>query len=140
MSNDIVKALLDSLTSEQKEELIKGILNGDVKEGETSKAKNREEMVSSDPRPVINEDFSVIRENAKGNKKVVKFRKNEWVDDGELRDGKVDYDKFEETRTPRRRGKPSKKEVECHVCGKSFAMNENLIHGEYVRCNRCTGR
>ena len=88
----------------------------------------------------MNEDFSVTRENIKESKKVVKFRKNEWVDDGEMRDGDVNYDKLEKTRTPRRRSQPNKKQVECHVCGKSFAINENLIHGEYIRCNRCTGR
>jgi len=140
MSDDIVKALLDSLTPDQKEDLIKGILNSNVKGGETSEVKNNEETVSSNPHSTVNEDFSVTRENIKGTKKVVKFRKNEWVDDGEMRDGDVNYDKLEKTRTPRRRNQPNKKQVECHVCGKSFAINENLIHGEYIRCNRCTGR
>jgi len=140
MSDDIVKTLLDSLTPQQKEDLIKGILNSNVKGGETPKAKDGEEAVSSNPRPNVNEDFSVTRKNIKGSKKVVKFRKNEWVDDGEMRDEAVNYDKLEKTRTPRRRNQPNKRQVECHVCGKSFAINENLIHGEYIRCNRCTGR
>ena len=140
MSDDIVKTLLDSLTPEQKEDLIKGILNSNVKGGEAPKDKDGEEAVSSSPRPSVNEDFSVTRENTKESKTVVKFRKNKWVDDGEMRDETVNYDKLEKTRTPRRRSQPNKKQVECHVCGKSFAINENLIHGEYIRCNRCTGR
>jgi formylmethanofuran dehydrogenase subunit E len=140
MSDDIVKALLDSLTPDQKEDLIRGILNSNVKGGESPEVKNNEEAVSSDPRSTVNEDFSVTREKIKGTKKVVKFRKNEWVDDGEMRDGDVNYEKLEKTRTPRRRSQPNKKQVECHVCGKSFAINENLVYGEYIRCNRCTGR
>ena len=61
---------------------------------------------------------------------------------GEPHDSKkgAKTEKFEKTRTPRRRGKPTKKEVECHICGKVFSMNANLVYGEYVRCNRCTGR
>ena len=140
MSDDIVKTLLDSLTPEQKEDLIKGILNSNVKGGESPEVKDNEETVSSNSPSTVNEDFSVTRENIKGTKNVVKFRKNEWVDDGEMRDGDVNYDKLEKTRTPRRRSQPNKKQVECHVCGKSFAINENLIHGEYIRCNRCTGK
>ena len=135
MSDDIVKVLLESLTPEQKDELVRGLLNSNVKGGSTPETK--EEAVSSKPR--VNEDFSVNRKEVKGNKKVVKARKNNWVDQGEHREGEVDYDKFEKTRTPRRRGKPKKTQVECHVCGKSFSMNENLIYGEYIRCNRCTG-
>jgi formylmethanofuran dehydrogenase subunit E len=139
MSDDIVKVLLESLTPDQKDQLVKGLLNSNVKDVETFETK--EETVSSEPRiTTVNEDFSVNRKEAKGNKKVVKARKNNWVDDGEHREGKVDYEKFEKTRTPRRRDKPNKVQVECHVCGKSFAMNESLVHGEYIRCNRCTGR
>ena len=70
----------------------------------------------------------------------MKARKNSWSDVGEFRDEDVDYEKFEKTRTPRRRGKPKKREVECHVCGKMFSVNENMVFGEYMRCNRCTGR
>lgn len=138
MSDDIVKTLLESLTPEQKDQLVKGLLNSNVKGGETPNIK--EDSVSSKPRGSVNEDFSVNREDAKGNKKVVKFRRNEWVDNGEHKEDSVDYEKFEKTRTPRRRGKPNKKQVDCHVCGKTFSINENLIHGEYTRCNRCTGR
>ena len=140
MSDDIVKALLDSLTPDQKQDLIKGILNSNVKGGETPEVEDSEETVSSNPHSTVNEDFSVTRENKKGAKKVVKFQKNAWVDDGEMRDEDVNYDKLEKTRTPRRRSQPSKKQVECHVCGKSFAINENMVHGEYIRCNRCIGR
>ena len=135
MSDDIVKALLDSLTPEQKSQLIEGLLNTNVK--------SDDKRVKAEPTHTskVKEDFTVSRnEELDQRKKVVKARKNTWSDVGEFRDEDVDYEKFEKTRTPRRRGKPKKREVECHVCGKMFSVNENMVFGEYMRCNRCTGR
>tara|TARA_Y100000992_G_scaffold302684_1_gene278360 strand:+ start:7026 stop:7433 length:408 start_codon:yes stop_codon:yes gene_type:complete len=135
MSDDIVKALLDSLTPEQKSQLIEGLLNTNVK--------SDDKRVKAEPTHTskVKEDFTVSRnEELDQRKKVVKARKNSWSDVGEFRDEDVDYEKFEKTRTPRRRGKPKKREVECHVCGKMFSVNENMVFGEYMRCNRCTGR
>ena len=43
-------------------------------------------------------------------------------------------------RTPRRRPPHKKTEVECHVCGKTFKEDPKYVHGEYYRCNRCTGK
>ena len=135
MSDDIVKALLDSLTPEQKSQLVEGLLNTNVK------SDDRRAEAEPTPRSKVKEDFTVSRsEELDQRKKVVKARKNSWSDVGEFRDEDVDYEKFEKTRTPRRRGKPKKREVECHVCGKTFSMNESLIHGQFIRCNRCTGR
>ena len=135
MSDDIVKALLNSLTPEQKSQLIEGLLNTNVK--------SDDKRVEAEPTHTskVKEDFTVNRnEELDQRKKVVKARKNSWSDVGEFREEDVDYEKFEKTRTPRRRGKPKKREVECHVCGKMFSVNENMVFGEYMRCNRCTGR
>ena len=133
MSDDIVKSLLESLTPEQKQDLIDKILNSNVK---GSEPEPQQEDVS------VTEDFKVVNNSKLESKRKqpVKYKKNTWSDTGEFRDDEVDYAKFEKTKTPRRRGKTQKKEVECHVCGKTFSMNANLIHGEYIRCNRCTGR
>ena len=133
MSDDIVKSLLESLTPEQKQDLIDKILNSNVKGAEPEP---QQEDVS------VTEDFKVVNNSKLESKRKqpVKYKKNTWSDTGEFRDDEVDYAKFEKTKTPRRRGKPQKKEVECHVCGKTFSMNANLIHGDYIRCNRCTGR
>tara|TARA_R100000008_G_C3539073_1_gene143742 strand:- start:438 stop:848 length:411 start_codon:yes stop_codon:yes gene_type:complete len=136
MSDDIVKTLLESLTEEQKAKLVAGLMKELVTD---APVETTEESVSSDPRRV-NEDFTVNRNQDENTRKSpVKFRKNNWQDTGE--DKNIDdYDKMSQSRTPRRRGKPKKRDVECHICGKSFAMNESLIYGEFVRCNRCTGR
>jgi hypothetical protein len=86
----------------------------------------------------VAEDFKVTRtEKINDNRKTpVKFKKNEWEDTGESSD--VETPNFE--KTPRKRSKPNKRHVECHVCGREFSINENLIYGEFHRCNRCTGK
>jgi formylmethanofuran dehydrogenase subunit E len=138
MSEDIIKTLLESLTDEQKAKLVQGLLQSNTSEDEV--IVNEENVASvAPPRATVNEDFTVNRD-MKNRSNAVKFRKNDWVDNGENRDNDVDYEQFEKTRTPRRRTKPKKTSVECHVCGKTFSVNENLIYGEYIRCNQCTGR
>tara|TARA_Y100001938_G_C7943490_1_gene355517 strand:- start:137 stop:544 length:408 start_codon:yes stop_codon:yes gene_type:complete len=135
MSDDILKTLLETLTDEQKAALVESL----TKTKTEKTVETTDESVPSRSRNV-NEDFTVNRNQDENTRKSpVKFRKNSWQDTGE--DKNIDdYDKMSESRTPRRRGKPKKRDVECHVCGKSFAMNESLIYGEFVRCNRCTGR
>ena len=141
MSDDIVKTLLESLTQEQKDELVQSLLNSNVKSDDPQTTRHdKEEKKKETPTTRVKEDFTVVNNNLEQRKSVVKARKNNWVDEGEFRDDEVDYEKFEKMKTPRRRGKPKKKQVECHVCGKTFAINESLIYGEFVRCNRCTGR
>ncbi len=136
MSNDIVKALLESLTEEQKASLVSGLMKELATETPTEKT---EETVSSEPR--VKEDFTVVRnEDDLQRKSPVKFKKNNWVDTGEDRDLDIDYSELEKRKTPRKRAKPNKQQVECHICGKSFSVNSNLVYGEFHRCNRCTGR
>ena len=85
---------------------------------------------------VINEDFTVTRNNTQTNRKVpVRYKRNEWKDVGEHHD--IDTPNFE--KTPRNRNKPKRQKVECHVCGKTFSINPALAFGEYHRCNKCTG-
>lgn len=142
MSDELVKALLDTMTAEQKSELLSKLMNSLTPPSQEQPTEKTEETVSSTPpRRRVSEDFTVKRdENLDNRKTPVRARKNDWVDDGEARDTNFDYAKFEKMKTPRRRGKPKKRDVECHVCGRTFTMNEGLIYGEYVRCNRCTGR
>lgn len=90
------------------------------------------------PQRVVGEDFKVVREDSLSKGKTpVKARNNEWHDDGEeFRD--VHTPKKE--RTPRNRDKARKQDVDCHVCGRTFQVNPKYVYGEYLRCNRCTGR
>jgi formylmethanofuran dehydrogenase subunit E len=85
------------------------------------------------------DDFTMHKNNAKpkGRREAVKFKKNTWQDDGtEFSDMETPKVK----RTPRNRKKANVVDVECHVCGKTFKMNSNLVYGEYQRCNRCGGK
>ena len=131
MSDDVIKALLDVMTPEQKAELL-----GKLQQ-QTETPKSTEEAVSSNiKRNTVTEDFKVVREQTASGKTPVKFKKNNWQDNGEFKDVETP----EVKRTPRKRNAPTKKKVECHVCGKEFTMNANLVYGEFIRCNRCTGR
>lgn len=140
MSDDVLKSLLDNLSQEQKESLVAKLITDVSKLQPEKEIESRQEDDSSAPRRV-NEDFTVDRnDNQLQRKSSVKFKKNSWVDTGEDRDPDFDYSELEKRKTPRKRGKPNKQEVECHVCGKSFSINSNLVYGEFHRCNRCTGR
>lgn len=104
----------------------------------------QEETVSSrSPRRRVNEDFSVTRnEDVLDQRKIpVRAKKNQWSDTGEDRDPDFDPVKFERIgKVARNREKIKKHTVECHVCGRSFQVNPSLVYGEFIRCNRCTGR
>ena len=140
MSDDIVKTLLESLTDEQKAQLVQGLLKSNENE-EVPVLK--EETVSSTPRSRnVTEDFRMVNDNTLDKRKTpVRARKNQWVDEGEDRDPDFDPAKFERMgKVTRSRGKVKKETVECHVCGKTFSINPSLIYGTNIRCNRCTGR
>ena len=133
MSTDFAK-FLNGLSEEQLKNL-----NAITKELLQDKPEKQEQElnVAEDIDPTVTEDFKVIRTSEPKNRKTpVKFKRNEWIDDGELRD--IDTPQFQ--RTPRNRNKPNKQEVECHVCGKTFSINSSLIYGEFHRCNKCTGK
>ena len=146
MSDDIVKTLLESLTDEQKAQLVQGLMSNMNQTVSKSPSKEtqaeQEESVSSKPRSNVTEDFRVVQnEQLEKRKSPVRARKNQWVDEGEDRDPEFDPDKFERMgKTARNRSKTKKRTLECHICGRSFSVNPAYVYGENVRCNRCTGR
>ena len=134
MSDDIVKTLLESLTDEQKSELVKSLMKSEKEEPE-----QREEVVSSDIE--VNEDFTVTRKiNESTRRNPVKARKNKWVDDGSFQlEGEEEFSS-DRKRSSRNRGKTKKVQLECSVCGKTYMEHPSLVYGEYHRCNRCGGK
>ena len=135
--NDFINMLND----EQKQALLKALV-GDSPTVASVPPEVKKESIkhiqSSTPTASVKEDFTMHRQddNNVRRKEPVKARKNEWQDTGEFRD--VETPQFD--RTPRRRPPHKKVEVECHVCGKTFKEDLKYVHGEYYRCNRCTGR
>ena len=156
MSDELVKALLNTMTAEQKSELLNKLMDSLTPSNEDQPTKRsdlptkksrledqeQEETVSSKPQSNVTEDFRVVQNEQLDKRKTpVRARKNEWVDTGEDRDPDFNPEKYERMgKTARNRGKVKKRTIECHVCGRSFQVNPSLVHGEYVRCNRCTGR
>lgn len=120
---------IESLTDDQKDKLLEALM-GKMPQEEL-KPKNK-------PQATVNEDFTMKRADTSQTrrKEPVKARKNQWEDTGEFRD--VSTPDFQ--KTPRRRDPPRKVDVECHVCGKSFKVDQRYIYGEYYRCNRCGGK
>ena len=130
-----IDKLLASLTEEQKRELQEA-LDWENEGGSVAD----KEPDSNSPEVEVGEDFIVKDRKANHDKRrsQVKGFKNEWLDTGEFRD--PDYDDTHLEKTPRRRAAPKKVRMDCHVCGKSFRVNKGSTYGEYIRCNKCTGR
>jgi len=146
MSDDIVKTLLESLTDEQKTQLIQGLLkskendevlwvNPELKD----KPEQKEEAVSSEVE--VTEDFRVTNSKVERGRSPVRARKNRWEDTGEwqLPEGEEEWG-GNRKRATRSRSKAKKVKLECSVCGKTYMENPSLVYGEYHRCNRCGGR
>lgn len=126
---DFVKTLSD----EQKQALLKALNEN------SPTVQSVPQEVNEQTKKAINKSFIADSKPTIHNHKrrePVKARRNEWEDTGEFSD--ITTPEYE--RTPRRRPAPSKSEVECHVCGKSFKVDQRFVFGEYYRCNRCTGR
>jgi hypothetical protein len=147
MSDQIIEAILSKMTPEQKADLLKSLAGSleayGLNEEQPKKEEAVKETVSLSPRRRVNEDFTVtISSNELDRGRVpVRAKKNQWVDEGENRDPDFNAEKFERMgKAARNRSKVKKRSIECHVCGRSFDVNPNLVYGEYIRCNRCTGR
>lgn len=136
--NDFINMLND----EQKKALLKALVGDSPTVAIVTpevKQESIQHIQSSTPTASVKEDFTMHRQEENSNvrrKEPVKARKNEWHDTGEFRD--IDTPQFD--RTPRRRPPHKRIEVECHVCGKTFKEDPKYVHGEYYRCNRCTGK
>ena len=139
MNPEDIAKFIESLNVEQKEAFEKVFKTIGNSMGVEIK---QEEVEVEEPNQTTEndkDDFTMHKNNAKpkGRREVVKFKKNTWQDDGtEFTDMETPKVK----RTPRNRKKANIVDVECHVCGKTFKMNSNLVYGEYQRCNRCGGK
>ena len=136
--NDFINMLND----EQKQALLKALVGDSPNVASVPKEVKQEsikKIQSSAPPASVNEDFTMFKQDSNSStrrKEAVRARKNEWKDTGEFRE--VETPQFD--MTPRRREPYKKVEVECHVCGKSFKEDPKFVHGDYYRCNRCTGK
>lgn len=128
-----MKDFVDTLNEEQKAALIKALGIND--------SKNVKQEPVPEEVPELPNDFTMKRSKINtmkqnGRRERVQATKNEWVDNGKEHS---EIKTPTTARTPRSRKPPSKKDVVCHVCGKSQKVNSSLVYGEYYRCDRCTG-
>ncbi len=130
-----MEKLLSSLSEEQRVALTELL--------QTNPSEEKEELPTepAGEQPSVGEDFIIRNRKLDQTKRrsKVKAGKNQWSDDGEFKNIDTPLpDDFE--RTPRRKAPPKKKEVECHMCGKSFKQDARYAYGDFPRCNKCTGR
>ena len=124
--DDFVK----TLSEQQKKALLKALSGGTFElenVPDETKAKEHGE-----------EDFTMSKKKtakSQPRRKPVRAGENTYVDTGEHKDIVTP----ETTRTPRQRPKPNKKNVKCHVCGKTFAVDTRYSYGDFQRCNNCVG-
>jgi len=128
---------VNTLTDEQRASLLKALTGDDFK-GEVKVDSGRwqhEEPASE----AVDGDFSMKPNDALVSKRrsPVRAGKNTWVDSGECRGKEVETPDIKPT--PRNRKPPAMKEVICHVCGSKSKVNAGLVHGEFYRCDRCSG-
>lgn len=135
-----LKSLVESLSTEEKEQLL-DLLTENTDTWTTMPPHVAEELekdVEETPKRRVEEDFTMHKPSSlktNGRREAVRAGKNTWTDTGEHKDVQTP----EVERTPRNRASPKKKKVRCHICGKDFTVNANLVYGEYYRCDRCTG-
>ncbi len=126
--NEFIK----TLTEEQKRALLKALSGGSF---DPEVPNQHEEPISE----AVDGDFTMKQKDSLTSRRrsPVKAGENQWTDQGECRGKDVETPKIKPT--PRNRKPPRKKSVTCHVCGKSTKVNANFVHGEFYRCDKCSG-
>ena len=141
MSDDIVKSLLESLTDEQKSQLVQGLMSN--MNQTVSKSPSKETQAEQEESVSSKSDFRVAKTKSQieRGKVPVRAKKNLWSDDGEIQLGENQKEwSSDRKKSDRNRSKAKKVELECSVCGRTFMENPSLVYGENHRCNRCGRR
>ena len=128
------------LTPEQRQALLAALtetinLNHQTYTENVSEEPQQKEVATNN----VADDFTMHKKSSLQNnsrRMPVKAKENTWTDTGEFKEVSTPNT----ARTPRNRQPPQKKNVTCHVCGKSQKVNSSIVYGEYYRCDRCTGR
>ena len=131
---ELINIVLEILTKDQMNELV-------------SKLKAIEERLSvEDPAPeqkqvqkkLVNDDFTVNRQEGQRKSVPVRASENTWTDTGEERLEEVQIVK---PLTPRNRKKAKMITVTCSVCHQSKEISTALVTSSkaYYRCENCVG-
>ena len=139
--NEFIK----TLTEEQKRALLKALSGGSFdpevpNKPFTTHTPSVDRLQHEEPiSEAVDGDFTMKQKDSLTSRRrsPVKAGENQWTDQGECRGKDVETPKIKPT--PRNRKPPRKKSVTCHVCGKSTKVNANFVHGEFYRCDKCSG-
>tara|TARA_B100001564_G_scaffold173205_1_gene145742 strand:+ start:255 stop:629 length:375 start_codon:yes stop_codon:yes gene_type:complete len=122
-----MEEFIKTLSKEQKDALLKALSGGTFEEEKTVND------TGSDENFTMSKEKTNVKSDSR--RRPVTGGKNTFVDTGEHRD--VVTPKI--NKTPRNRPAAKKKEVKCHACGKSFAIDSRYNYGEFYRCDNCVG-
>ena len=160
INNNILRAVLESMSKEQKEQLIAELIaevgNLQPQEPTEEGVEKLKNIVASNAdggdlqivdtslvdkiQPLKKMDFSTNWGKGVEGKRPVRAQGNAWQDTGEGRDPDYDPSKYE---AMGRKARPTQDRVnkikkQCSVCGKEVEVAAGLVYGKFYRCDRCT--
>lgn len=148
INNNILRAVLDSMSKEQKEQLIAELIAevGNLQPDDLKIPERKiegERVIVDTPlvdkiQPLKKMSFDTDWGKNIDGKRPVRAQANTWTDNGECRDEEFDPTGLKVT--PRSRPDANNKIVEqtCSVCNKTFKIDSSLVYGQFIRCDRCT--
>lgn len=148
IDNNILRAVLDSMSKEQKEQLIAELIAevGNLQPDDLQIPERKievertmcDEPVVYQAQPSQKNSFATDwGKNIEG-KSPVRAKANTWTDTGEERDSNFDPSLFKATPRSRPNAKTKRVEKTCSVCNKTFTIDSSLVYGQFIRCDRCT--
>lgn len=140
INNNILRAVLESMSKEQKEQLIAELI---AEVGDLQPASTPEVQAPKPASPVAqvseSNGFSTDWGKNIDGKRPVRAQANTWVDSGESKDEEYNPDQYQKVPRQRQDAKTMLVEKTCSSCNKKFKINSSLVYGEFIRCDRCTG-
>lgn len=132
---------VESLTDEQRAELLKALSGGDKPKPMVETEKPKE---AARKETFVDENFRVHRAEEEVSRTTVRGKGSEtdFLDPGGARGEETEMPEAASKIPPtaRARKAPIKREYTCETCGDKFKENPDLVYGEHHRCDRCKKR
>jgi len=129
---DLSPEFIDSLTDDQRAELLKNMV-------QEAQVEEEQERVSETVQKRDQSEFIAPSRKIKAKNEAVAWQGNQWTDDGAESKGE-EFDTPEIKLAARVRNAPTYKTVRCNLCHDEFEKRADHIYGKYNVCNDCGGR